>query len=145
MPRKPTGNPTGRPKKNFDKKVFQDLVGLGCTQEEICWFFRDETGKSANIDTLTRWCKREFGMTFQEYFRQNGCMALKIQLRRNQMNLSKSSAAMAIFLGKQYLGQTDKIEQTVTEVEDLSPLAAMLMGDDVACQATDCDEKDTDN
>jgi methylphosphotriester-DNA--protein-cysteine methyltransferase len=101
---------TGRPKKEFDKKIFQDLVGLGCTQEEICWFFRDETGKSANIDTLTRWCKREFGMTFQEYFRQNGCMALKIQLRRNQMNLSKSSAAMAIFLGKNYLGQRDSIE-----------------------------------
>lgn len=120
---------TGRPKKEFDKKIFQDLVGLGCTQEEICWFFRDGTGKSANIDTLTRWCKREFGMTFQEYFRQNGRMALKIQLRRNQMNLSKSSAAMAIFLGKNLLGQTDKIEQTVHEVEDLSSLAKMLRDD----------------
>ena len=124
---------TGRPKKEFDKKIFQDLVGLGCTQEEICWFFRDETGKSANIDTLTRWCKREFGMTFQEYFRQNGCMALKIQLRRNQMNLSKSSAAMAIFLGKNMLGQTDKIEQTVMEVEDLSSLAEMLRDDKNEC------------
>jgi methylphosphotriester-DNA--protein-cysteine methyltransferase len=117
---------TGRPKKEFDKKIFQDLVGLGCTQEEICWFFRDETGKSANIDTLTRWCKREFDMTFQEYFRQNGCMMLKIQLRRNQLKLSGSSAAMAIFLGKNYLGQTDKVEQTVMEVEDLSSLAEML-------------------
>lgn len=117
---------TGRPKKEFDKKTFTDLVGLGCTQEEICWFFRDETGKSANIDTLTRWCKREFGMTFQEYFRQNGCIALKIQLRRNQMNLSKSSAAMAIFLGKNLLGQTDKVEQTIMEVEDLTGLAEML-------------------
>ena len=120
---------TGRPKKEFDKKIFQDLVGLGCTQEEICWFFRDETGKSANIDTLTRWCKREFDMTFQEYFRQNGCIALKIQLRRNQMNLSKSSAAMAIFLGKNLLGQTDKVEQTIMEVEDLTSLADMLRDD----------------
>lgn len=120
---------TGRPKKEFDKKTFSDLVGLGCNQEEICWFFRDESGKPANIDTLTRWCKREFDMTFQEYFRQNGNMALKIQLRRNQMNLSKSSAAMAIFLGKNLLGQTDKIEQTVLEVEDLSSLADMLKGD----------------
>jgi len=109
--------PMGRPKKEFDKKIFQDLVGLGCTQEEICWFFRDETGKSANIDTLTRWCKREFDMTFQEYFRQNGCMMLKIQLRRNQLKLSGSSAAMAIFLGKNYLGQTDHVE-----VEDTSAL-----------------------
>ena len=101
---------TGRPKKEFDKKSFSDLVGLGCTQEEICWYFRDETGKPANVDTLTRWCKRTYGLTFQEYFKQNGFMALKIQLRRNQFELSKKSAAMAIWLGKQYLDQKDSIE-----------------------------------
>ena len=105
----------GRPTANFNVRTFQDLVGLGCTQEEICWFFRDETGKSANIDTLTRWCKRTFGQTFQEYFRENGNMALKIQLRRNQFDLSKKSAAMAIFLGKNYLGQRDSFEVDNTE------------------------------
>lgn len=31
-------------------------------------------------------------------------------MRRNQLRLSEKSAAMAIFLGKQYLGQTDKVE-----------------------------------
>ena len=98
---------TGRPKKDFDIKAFQDLVGLGCDQKEICWFFRDESGKVANIDTLTRWCKRTFGQTFQEYFRENGCMMLKIRLRRNQMKLSETNAGMAIFLGKQILGQSD--------------------------------------
>ena len=97
----------GRPLKEFDKKAFADLVGLGCSQEEICWYFRDETGKSANIDTLSRWCKRTFGLNFQEYFKQNGFMALKIKLRRNQFKLSEKSAAMAIWLGKQYLGQVE--------------------------------------
>lgn len=97
----------GRPLKNFSKKEFVDLVGLGCDQEEICWWFRDETGKVANVDTLSRWCKREFGINFQEYMRQNGRMALKIKLRRNQLALSAKSAAMAIFLGKNYLGQKD--------------------------------------
>ena len=101
---------TGRPQKEFDIKAFQDLVGLGCTQEEICWYFRDDTGKPVNIDTFTRWCKRTFDMTFQEYFKQNGYMALKIKLRKNQFKLSEKSAAMAIFLGKQYLGQKDQIE-----------------------------------
>lgn len=100
----------GRPKKEFDIKAFVDLVGLGCSQEEICWFFRDENGKPANIDTLSRWCKRTFGSNFQEYFRQNGGMAMKIKLRRNQFKLSEKSAAMAIFLGKNYLGQKDVIE-----------------------------------
>lgn len=104
---------TGRPKKEFDKKAFTDLVGLGCDQEEICWYFRDETGKPANIDTLTRWCKREFGVTFQEYSAQNKYMFLKIKLRRNQLELSQKSAAMAIFLGKNYLGQTDGPEDSM--------------------------------
>ena len=117
---------TGRPKKEFDAKSFVDLVGLGCDQAEICWFFRDEKGKPANVDTLTRWCKRTFGVTFQEFYRKNGAMAMKIRLRRNQLKLSEKSAAMAIFLGKNYLGQTDRYEQVVTEVEDLTPLADLL-------------------
>jgi len=110
---------TGRPKKEFDTKAFIDLVGLGCTQEEICWYFRDETGKPANIDTLTRWCKRTFGMTFQEYFKQNGFMALKIKLRRNQFKLSEKSAAMAIFLGKNYLGQRDDFVESEEDTEKM--------------------------
>ena len=98
----------GRPRKEFDKKVFVDLIGIGCGADEICWFFRDESGKPANVDTISRWCKREFGCTFQDYRRQNGAMALKIQLRQAQIKLAKQSAAMAIFLGKNYLGQKDE-------------------------------------
>ena len=116
----------GRPTKEYDLKAFQDLVGLGCTQEEICWYFRDETGKPANVDTLTRWCKRQFGMTFQEYFHQNGYMALKIKLRRNQFKLSEKSAAMAIWLGKQYLEQKDSIEYE--DKEAIARLDAILEG-----------------
>lgn len=102
---------TGRPKKEFDKKQFEKLIGIGCGEAEIRWWFRDENGKNANLDTLSRWCKREYGMTFQEYRRQNGAMFLKIQLRDNQLALSKKSAAMAIFLGKNYLGQSDVVVQ----------------------------------
>ena len=116
----------GRPTREFDIKQFQDLVGLGCTQEEICWFFRDDTGKPANIDTLTRWCKRHFKMTFQEYFRQNGFMALKIKLRRNQFKLSEKSAAMAIWLGKNYLDQKDNV--VVENKEAIERLDNILKG-----------------
>lgn len=105
----------GRPPAEFNKKAFVDLVGLGCDEKEICWYFRDETGKAANVDTLSRWCKREFGVNFQEYCRQNRGTALKIKLREYQLSLAKKSAAMAIWLGKQYLGQTEnnlRIEAT---------------------------------
>ena len=114
---------TGRPTKEYDKKVFVDLIGIGCGADEICWFFRDDSGKPANIDTLSRWCVRTFGMTFQEYRRQNGAVALKIQLRKNQINLSKTSASMAIFLGKNYLGQSDE----PTTRDDDNELLASLM------------------
>lgn len=110
--------PAGRPQKEFDKKTFEDLVGLGCTQEEICWFFRDDTGCVANKDTLSRWCKRTFGVNFQDYMRENGGMALKIKLRRNQFKLSEKSAAMAIFLGKNYLNQKDSVEYEDTTALD---------------------------
>lgn len=37
-------------------------------------------------------------------------MALKIKLRQNQLKLSEKNAAMAIFLGKNWLGQRDSFE-----------------------------------
>ncbi len=117
---------TGRPQIQIDKKQFEDLVGLGCSQEEICWWFRDDKNKPISIDTITRWCKRTYGMTFAEFYKNAGGMAFKISLRRNQMALSKKSAAMAIFLGKNYLGQTDNYGQTISGIEDLTPLAEML-------------------
>lgn len=107
----------GRPKKEIDKKTFLDLVGIGCTQEEICWFFRDDSGRSLSDETLSRWCKEQFGMNFSEYYRKNGAMEGKISLRRAQFHLAHKSAAMAIFLGKNLLGQKDKPEEGI-DTED---------------------------
>ena len=115
---------TGRPKKEIDKKSFVDLVGLGCTQEEICWYFRDDTGKPISEDTITRWCKREFVVTFADYKKQNGGMALKIKLRQDQLRIAERSAAMAIFLGKNYLGQSDN--PNVEDGEAIAVLTAIL-------------------
>ena len=128
--------PAGRPAKEYDQKTFVDLVGLGCTQEEICWFFRDETGKPANIDTLSRWCKRTFDQNFQEFYKNNGAVALKIKLRRNQLKLSEKSAAMGIWLGKQYLEQRDNIE--FEDKESLARLDAILqrMKDESSSETT---------
>ena len=103
----------GRPRIEIDKKTFADLVGLGCLQDEICWFFRDASGKPISEDTLTRWCKREFGCTFAEYRNQNGMMAMKIKLRKNQFKLSEHSASMAIWLGKQMLNQVENPNDAV--------------------------------
>lgn len=122
MARKPTGNPNGRPRIPIDQKQFENLCGMQCTEEEIASWFK------CSIDTINKWCKETYGTTFTDTFKVYSANG-KISLRRAQMKLAEKSAAMAIFLGKNMLGQTDKIEQTVMEVEDLSTLADMLRGD----------------
>lgn len=113
----------GRPKKEIDREEFEKLCGIMCTEEEICCWF-DVTDK-----TLTRWCKETYGESFSEVYakkREKG----KISLRRSQFRLAEKNATMAIFLGKNYLGQRDVLEQNITTYEDLTPLAELLNADD---------------
>lgn len=90
----------GRPRIEIDKKQFESLCGLQCSLDEIADFFE------CSSDTIERWCKREYEKNFADVFaikRGKG----KISLRRAQFELAKHNAAMAIFLGKQYLGQKE--------------------------------------
>ena len=102
----------GRPLKEIDKVQFEKLCNLQCTLLEIAGFF------NCSDDTIERWCKRTYKTTFAECcktFSQGG----KIALRRTQFKRAERSAAMAIFLGKQYLGQTDKTEMDVnTQIQN---------------------------
>lgn len=103
----------GRPRKEIDKKQFENLCALQCTEIEIeDWF--DVTDK-----TLNSWCKRTYGKGFSEVFRQKRGKG-KISLRRTQWQLAEKSATMAIWLGKQYLGQNDNpvIGTTESKKED---------------------------
>ena len=96
---------TGRPKKEIDKKIFENLCGLQCTLEEIAGVF------DCSVDTIERWCKREYRETFAEVYKKHSAKG-KTSLRRIQFKLAEKSAAMAIFLGKNYLGQKDNIIET---------------------------------
>lgn len=92
---------TGRPTKDIDQNNFEKLCALQCTMKEIMAFF-DVSDK-----TLSSWCKRTYGKSFSEIFTIKRKCGF-ISLRRNQFRLAEKSAAMAIFLGKNYLGQSDK-------------------------------------
>lgn len=96
---------TGRPKKTIDKDQFEKLCKLQCTIDEVCGFFE------VCPDTLEKWCKKTYGkdMTFSKVFKEKRSGGM-ISLRKAQFKLAEKSAAMAIWMGKQYLGQTDKIE-----------------------------------
>ena len=122
MGRKPTGNPNGRPLTKIDQQQFEKLCALHCTAEEIAAFF------NCSIDTVREWCKRTFGDTFAEVYKEKAALG-NLSLRRYQFKQAEKSVPMAIFLGKNWLGQTDKNETVVMEVEDLSTLADLLKGD----------------
>ena len=95
-----------RPRKEIDKKNFESMCAYQCTQEEICAFL------GVTDKTLSNWCKKTYGLRFSEVFRQKREMG-KMSLRRKQWKLADTSASMAIFLGKNYLGQTDQVETKI--------------------------------
>lgn len=100
----------GRPRKVIDQKQFESLCALQCTLEEMCGFF------DVCTDTLEAWCKRIYKASFSEVFaKKRG--AGKISLRRMQWRLAEKNAPMAIWLGKQYLGQRDAPEDAI-DTED---------------------------
>ena len=109
----------GRPRIEIDKKQFESLCGLQCTQEEIASFF------SCSADTIDRWCKQEYSANFAEVFAQKRSHG-KISLRRSQFRLAEKSAAMAIWLGKQYLGQSDSITIDNEKARPDDPLTVSL-------------------
>lgn len=92
----------GRPQKEIDQKQFEDLCGMQCTLQEIAGWFK------CSEDTIERWCKRTYEENFAEAYKKHSVKG-KMSLRRAQFRLAEKSAAMAIFLGKQYLGQTDHV------------------------------------
>jgi hypothetical protein len=99
-------------KKNIDKKTFEKLCGLQCTMLEICSFF-DITDK-----TLNSWCRKTYKKPFSEVFKQKRGTGL-ISLRRAQWQLAEKNSSMAIFLGKNYLGQSDTPQvENVTVIGD---------------------------
>lgn len=108
-----------RPHKEIDQKNFESLCGLQCTLEEICGFF------GVTDKTLDGWCKRTYGTSFSEVFKQKRG-AGKISLRRSQFRLAEKSANMAIWLGKQYLGQKDEVHFETDNKVNIDPLSKSL-------------------
>jgi len=105
----------GRPKVKINYDKLSAMVGLQATGEECS----NELG--IDYDTLNAALKRDGHVNFSEYFKK-GSSKGKISLRRAQFRsaLEGANVTMQIWLGKQYLGQTDKVieeENTPQPVE----------------------------
>lgn len=96
----------GRPRAIISQRQFEECCKLQCTHEEVC----NILGISA--PTLEKWCKETYGETFFKVFEQKRGLG-RMSLRRKQWALAETSAPMAIFLGKNYLGQTDNVETKI--------------------------------
>lgn len=133
----------GRPIKNIDPKLVQDLAAIGCKTTEIASIV------GVSVDTLDRRFAEEM---------EKGRSNLRATLRRWQIeSAKKGNVAMLIWLGKQLLGQTEKIEQaTEFVVKPLSPqqVQTILTGDpflnepdrrivDIRAEPTEPDQKPT--
>ena len=108
-----------RPRIEIDQKIFENLCGIQCTQTEIADVL------NVSVDTIERWAKRTYNEDYAEVYKKFSAKG-KMSLRRYQFELAKKSTAMAIFLGKNYLGQRDCVEYE--DKESIARLDAILNG-----------------
>lgn len=102
-----------RPKKVINQKQFESLCAIQCTQEEICHVL------DVCDETLTRWCKEVYGLSFSEVFKQKKALG-KTSLRRHQWKLAENgNSTMQIWLGKQILKQSENQIQDEIKLKEL--------------------------
>lgn len=90
--------------------TFETLMGIAfVTEEAVADVLR------ISISTMSRWLKKEYNCTFDELKAQKQSN-MKLKLAGKQYETAmKGSVPMQIWLGKQWLGQSDKQEVSNTE------------------------------
>lgn len=114
---------TGRPRKVVDWTVVDAMLKCQATEEEIAAYL------GLSVDTLCRGCKAERKMTFAELSLQKRKVGA-VTLRQRQIEIAlDGSIPMLIFLGKQYLGQSDRDDVTAQDaIAEFKSLAGPLAG-----------------
>ena len=93
----------GRPKAEVDVEILKNLASIGCPTYEI----------ASVMNVSARTLKRNFAEIIDQY-KERG----KASLRKKMLDkaVKKDNTMMQIFLSKNYLGMSDKVQQTnVTE------------------------------
>ncbi len=94
----------GRPKSVFNWREIEYLCSINCSIQEIAGFFQ------VSKDTIMRRIKEEYGINWAEYYERNS-QGTRVALRRRQVQAAmEGSDAMLKFLGKNLLGQKEKID-----------------------------------
>ncbi len=98
----------GRPRKKIDWDAVDKLAAIDCTQGEIAAFL------GVNLATISRACERKFKISFADFWAEKRLVG-NCSLRRLQWGAANAGdKALLIFLGKQRLGQSDKLQTELT-------------------------------
>lgn len=98
----------GRPKKEIDDRLFDQLIQLPLIKSDIGHAF------NCSEDTLERYVKARFECTFAELQAQKR-QNFKRNILAKQLEMAmKGNVALLIWLGKNYLDQKEKIETEET-------------------------------
>ena len=108
----------GRPQAPINKRLLETLAAYGLTRKDIVNVLSTDLElhteyKGCTDDTVDRFVKREYGVTFSEFISKRRSI-LKSQLLNKAFAMVGKNAAVTIFFMKNVLGWTDKIEQTQT-------------------------------
>lgn len=115
---KTRGRYDGREPIEINPALLESLCALPrgvIEQDEIITILRHATpGLKVSKSTVQRFIKRNYGLTFDQYrVEKEGIM--KHRLRAKQLEIAyNGNVSMLIWLGKQYLGQGDKVQAAVS-------------------------------
>ena len=109
-----------RPLKDIDWDQVDKMCAIHCTGEEQASIL------GVDYDTLNSACKREQGCSFSDYFKQKASHG-RMSLRRKQYSAAMDgNTTMLVWLGKNWLGQSDQPE---VEAQDLPPIVIERAGE----------------
>ena len=102
----------GRPPIEIDWEEFDKLLLIHATLREVAGWF------NCSEDTIERLVLKKFGMNFADYKDQKGAKG-KISIRSKQFQTAMDgNIAMLIWLGKNWLGQSDSKDDKTSDNED---------------------------
>ncbi len=97
-----------RPKFEVKWNMVDAMLRIQCSGEEIASVL------GCSYDTIERSCKSTYGKSFADYSAEKRHEG-RVSLRRMQWKTAEGgNVTMQIFLGKNMLGQTDKVSQEVS-------------------------------
>lgn len=107
---------------NNDKniKLFENMCRIQCTAEEIAGIFE------VSVSTLRRFVKDVYNQPFERVYKIYASGG-RASLRRYQFAQAEKNPIMAIWLGKQYLGQRDNADvHLLANSDEPDPLTLAL-------------------